>query len=507
MENVDLEGPEELIADAAANGWDPDEPIDRHPIPERGSAPSDDEPSRGKGLLIAAIVVALAVIAAVVAVTQRGGDDDDGVEAGDPSSSSVIASEAESTEAAGTEESIGSAPVGEEAAEGAESAAGAETGESDGTESPSSTLDLPATVDRSNAPISVVGMSSLSNVRLRTNRAAYRFTADRTGEIESMRLYFIVNTSRSGYAAGTGGTINVTVAPENSEGMPDEDRLLPGRFEATFGLVNGAFSGEDRGQFIKDSLLGGWQFSEPLSVEAGESYFIIFENADPSPANNFVSLDLVIDLLPDALAGGPPIPSPARRTDFAFFEDREGQDWFQADTHSSGHWRTPIFQVEYADGATQGQGFMQYQAGNAFELSGTSAIRTTIRLDHDRTISELAARVGAHPTGSVILELATLDGEVLRSVTGSANGTANYRNAVWVEGTVEPLTLEADTDYALVVRPGSGYSGTVIPLQAGLTYGYSPDSVFPFGRAQTSPDGQNWTDWRSGLFYQSISVK
>ncbi|MEM7325799.1 MAG: hypothetical protein AAF531_22125, partial [Actinomycetota bacterium] len=93
------------------------------------------------------------------------------------------------------------------------------------------------------------------------------------------------------------------------------------------------------------------------------------------------------------------------------------------------------------------------------------------------------------------------------SVQASTDAVANYRNAVWAEGSVEPLTLTAGTQYAFVVRAAPGYSGDVVPLQAGVNYGFAPKSVFPFGVAQTSPDGSSWTNWRNGLFYQSISIR
>ena len=518
MKNVDLDGPGGLAAETQIEGLpDHDSNSDDPSGSDRGIDDGPESRPLSTYLLIAVFCLGLLLVIAVVARSQLAGDSDS-VQADATASSAGEPGQGDTTDgggalqADGTQDSIGSSleteqPSTDSTADTTSQDEADSTEASSGATDGSSTSEVPAAAPTSDAPISVVGMSSLSNVRLRTNRAAYRFTADRDGSIESMRLYFIVNTSRSGYAAGSGGSINVTVAPEGSDGLPDESCTMAGRFQATFGLVDGAYSGADRGQFIKDSLLGGWDFSEPISVEAGEKYFIIFDNADPSPANNFVSLDLVIDLIPDSAAGQGPIPSPARRTDFSFFEDREGQAWFQADEHSSGHWRTPIFQVEYADGGTQGQGFMQYEARNAFELSGSSAIRTTIELGQDRTVSELAARVASHPSAPVILELTTIDGEVLRSVTAPASGTINYRGAVWAEGTVEPLTLKAGAEYALVVRAGSGYSGSIVPLQAGLTYGFTADSVFPFGRAQTSPDGKDWSDWRNGLFYQSISVK
>lgn len=457
----------------------------------------DYQGGRPLGGLLLALVLVLASVLAIVFVA----GDRLGIGQADDSLSSEVA-DPTTADADTTTDRVDEDPV--LAVDGQDSSAG---GEEPDDEPELTEAELAAARSiRPDAPISVVGMSSLSNVRLRTNRATYRFTAEQTGEVEALRLYFIVNTSRPGYASGNGGTVSVTVAPDDGTGLPDESRLLPGRFDATFDLANGAPTG-DRGDFIKNTLLGRWAFSEPIPVEAGQSYHFIFTNTDADPDNNFVSLDLVIDLLPDSDTSGQPIPSPARRTDIGFVEDRAGQPWFIADTHSSGHWRTPIFQVDYVDGTSQGQGFMQYETSDAFQLSGSSALRTTITLPADRTVSQLAARVAQHPTAPVILELTDGDGEVLRSVSVPANGQLNYRSAVWVEGTVEPITLEAGQTYALVVRAGEGYSGSVTPLQAGLTYGFSSAAVYPFGVAQTSTDGSSWSDWRSGLFYFSFSVK
>ncbi len=476
--------------------------------------PSDYETERsgrGRWFLLLALVVMIAA-AAIYLLSDRQADQPQdnagpasgqiGVDAGENEERSTLAVET----ASDTAESTDLAPTTESTSTGDESTVD-ESEEAAEESEPEVADSVPPEqlADTSQVPIAVPGMTSLSNVPLRTNRAAYRFTADRTGEVDSVRLYYIVNTSKSGYANGTGGTVGMTVAPDDGTGLPDETGLFPGRAEASFGLDGGAIIG-DRSEYVRDTLFGRWMFSEPIPVEAGKDYHIIFQNLDPDPTNNYVSLDLVIDLVPETLRGSGPIPSPAARSDYGFVMS-SGDGWRLADAHSEGHRQTPIFEVTYTDGSTQGQGFMQYEARATFSLTGSAAIRTTITVPEDRTVSELAARVGAQAGGSVILELATIEGEVLRSVSASTDATANYRNAVWAEGTVEPLSLKAGQTYAFVVRAGSGYTGDVVPLQAGVNYGFAPKSVFPFGTAQTSPDGSTWSDWRNGLFYQSISVR
>lgn len=503
MANINTERSDEL-ADHAVGPDHAGEELDaEYPSPEQTTG------GTGRGLWILLLAVLLAAAALAVFVLRDRQTDQPAAEAAPASGQLGADTSTEDRETLAVD--TGSASDGGTEAEGSPEAedSAAEDEAADVEEEPEP--EVPGSVppeqieDAAEIPISVVGMTSLSNVPLRTNRAAYRFTADQSGEVDSIRLYYIVNTSKSGYANGTGGTVGMTVAPDDGNGLPDESRLFPGRAEAAFGLNGGAIVG-DRSEYVRDTLFRRWEFSEPVPVEAGQDYHIIFQNLDPDPTNNYVSLDLVIDLLPESLRGGDPIPSPATRNDYGFVES-SSEGWRVADSHREGHRQTPIFEITYTDGNTQGQGFMQYEARATFQLTGTAAIRTTITVPEDRSVSELAARVGAQGGGSVILEITTMDGEVLRSVEAPTDALANYRSAVWAEGTVDPLTLEAGTQYAFVVRAGQGYSGDVVPLQAGVNYGFAPKSVFPFGTAQTSPDGSSWTDWRNGLFYQSISVR
>ncbi|MEM9650554.1 MAG: hypothetical protein AAGA65_00570 [Actinomycetota bacterium] len=493
------------------------DPIDAIDPPDNGTIPADvADPSPRRARLFVGLVLLLAIAGGAVFLLQNRQSDTLDDQAGPGGGQASAGADGQTEDGKATldvdvgdgEETAGDQGVGtavsvevDDESDASTDDAADSTDQEDPDEQPI-TDQIQAAAD---VPISIVGMTSLSNVPLRTNRATYRFTADRTGEVDSVRLYYIVNTSRTGYANGTGGTVLMTVAPDDGSGLPDEANLFAGRAEATFGLNGGAIIG-DRSSYVRDTLFGRWDFSEPIPVVAGQDYHIVFQNLDPDPTNNYVILDLVIDLLPDSLQGSDPIPSPAARSEFGFVQS-SGDGWRLADAHPEGHRQTPIFEVTYTDGNTQGQGFMQYEARGTFALTGSSAIRTTITVPEDRTVSQFAARVGAQAGGAVILEMTTMDGEVLRSVQASTDAVANYRNAVWAEGSVEPLTLTAGTQYAFVVRAAPGYSGDVVPLQAGVNYGFAPKSVFPFGVAQTSPDGSSWTNWRNGLFYQSISIR
>ena len=351
--------------------------------------------------------------------------------------------------------------------------------------------------------LSVIAMASLGNRPVRT-KAAYWFVANQTGDITSLRQYYVVNNQRPGYALGTGGKMLVSVAPDNGKGLPDESKIFPGTITVDFKLNNGAPPAI--ADYVQNVQLGKFEFSSAIPVEKGKKYFIIFENTDSRPTANYVSLDLAIDLRAATNAPNvPPIsPNPGRRYDLGYLEDRGGS-WVPYDTRPEGHWYTPIFEVTYSDGTVIGNGFMEWEHEATFTLAGSSALRTTIKLPKSKTITELAARSTHHPTAPLILELTTIDGTVLRSVTVKTTGDANHRNAVWVIGEIEPLTLEAGKEYALVFRAGPGYSGTVVPLKS--SFGFTQGTQFPYGKAQTSSDGKNWTTWGNGILYFSMAIK
>lgn len=339
-------------------------------------------------------------------------------------------------------------------------------------------------------------MSSLANYNLvGSRRASYRITAEQTSSVESLRLYFIDNSTRTGYASGTGGKIRVQIAPDNGNGQPDETRTFPGKFDATFGLTNGKYQNSDRTAFIKNKLLGLWTFDQPIPLTKGQTYHILFKNIDPNPTTNYIAIDMVIDMVPID-SGNPCINSPARPNNLGFLRTA-GNGWQDSTCDKHGSW-TPIYEFRYTNGGIQGQGIMQWDNNATFRISGNAAVRTTIQLPKDQTITELAARVERNTTGSVALQLETLDGKVLASTNAATNGPGNYRNAVWAKGTITPTTLKANTDYALVVRPKNGYNGTVVPLQAGTNYGFHPTSTMPYGKAQTSTNGTTWTPWSGG---------
>ena len=68
---------------------------------------------------------------------------------------------------------------------------------------------------------------------------AYRFVAERLGSIVAFRPFIVVNTSRLGYAAGTGGTVELLLVPDDGAGLPDDSRIL-GRAEFQMNLIDGA---------------------------------------------------------------------------------------------------------------------------------------------------------------------------------------------------------------------------------------------------------------------------
>ena len=126
---------------------------------------------------------------------------------------------------------------------------------------------------------------------------AYRFLAERSGTVSAVRPYIVVNTSREGYAAGTGGTVRVSLVADDGAGLPAEDEVLAvGEIEMA--LVDGklpppADTEEKRAQNYPSIPLGG----QP--IVAGQTYHLVFEQVDPDPVANYVGLDLLYQTTPE----------------------------------------------------------------------------------------------------------------------------------------------------------------------------------------------------------------
>ncbi|MGH9681615.1 MAG: putative Ig domain-containing protein, partial [Candidatus Acidiferrales bacterium] len=133
-----------------------------------------------------------------------------------------------------------------------------------------------------------VGGDSLGNTALGPfgNVASYRFRATHSGAVDKIRVYLIPD--RIGYAAGTGGEMQVSIEPDDGTAAhaPSGTQL------ATTELAKPlAETGTAR-------YFPVLSFAVHLTITAGELYHIVFKNVDLNPLFNFISVDSLYNRYP-----------------------------------------------------------------------------------------------------------------------------------------------------------------------------------------------------------------
>lgn len=353
-------------------------------------------------------------------------------------------------------------------------------------------------------PVQTHGMSSLANFRIgysRNDSASYSYTAEHTSTLTALRMYWVVNLDRSGYAGGNGGIIRVRVCPALPNGAPDLSKVFAGKFDATFGLVDG-YRKSGYAEFVREKMFGLWRFDQPIPQVKGQRYHVLFENVDPNPKVNYISIDLTYDM-----DRGQNIVDPTEKPYGHWRRAGKGgwTDYTNGGSGNQGRW-TPIIDLTFANGGHQGPGWIAWRRDDdVHSLAGSGAARMVYKPPVDVTVSKLWGRVVAG-AGSVKLQIETLGGDVIRSSVRRAAGQVNYRGEVWVEGEFDPVVLEAGTEYALVIR-SSDFRGILRPLQCGKAYGFHPSTYFEFGHPEKSVDGSRWQVWQGGSFFPQMALE
>ena len=127
----------------------------------------------------------------------------------------------------------------------------------------------------------LIGADSLDNFHVggpRDSAFAYRFRAQWTGTVDSVRFYAILNTEErpKGYSGGTGGRFRVSLVADTggADGVPGEHVLAHADYDPT-----------------RANLFPRVRFPAPARVERGRFYDIVFTNVDPLPAENYASVN------------------------------------------------------------------------------------------------------------------------------------------------------------------------------------------------------------------------
>jgi hypothetical protein len=308
-------------------------------------------------------------------------------------------------------------------------------------------------------------------------RSSFRFRASGTSLV-AFRMYLIIE--KDGYAGGTGGSVVAAI---------HRDDGTPAHHPADSPLATTAVPLEPFPHV---------RFVLPVGLEAGELYHLVFENTDPAPTANFVSLN--------SLFTDPPIvPRQAQFTDV---------DWAQLMDYGDG-WRlrpeyTPILQLEWAGGRVDGVGYMESWIGAAKVLSGAArAGETFIVSGGDVMVSRVAVRL-ARLAGDGPLTIRLERGNGLRLAEGEIPASAfpvseagTHARSTWVTWTVDPPIRLLDLHrYNLELSTDGETRYQVHVLRKGVAVGFRPPTYFGDGSARYDP-GTGWVafdpGWRGPL--------
>ena len=313
---------------------------------------------------------------------------------------------------------------------------------------------------------------------------SYRMRANHTGALQSINVYFIPD--RPGYAAGNGGTIQVSI--NTDDGTPAHN---PSSKVLTSYVI------KNYGDLAPSRYFPQITFPSPANLVAGQLFHIVFTNIDAKPATNFMSVDGLYQ-------PNPPWPTQptVSDTDLATLLTDAGQSWAERKGI------TPTVQLTYADGWTQGLGYMEVWYNAPQIASGSSAVREffTVSGGSKRVTSISIRAVRVNGSDPLIVHLENADGTVVEegsipadSIPTGASLADPYGSPLayaWATYTFSSAhTLVSGQSYNLDFEATSTSAYQFFPVRKGLAYGFQNGTYFKDGHAEFKQDGGNWQGW------------
>jgi hypothetical protein len=306
---------------------------------------------------------------------------------------------------------------------------------------------------------------------------AFRFRATWTGTVVAVRCYIIKNVNgRSGYSAGNGGTMRVTLRADS--GQRPHVPVGPALATKTFGADAAGFFPLIR-------------FDQPAHVVAGRLYYVVFANVGPDPARNYVSINALYSA--SRLGRGPAVPD-----GLAVLEgDPTGGATRWAPRRSLPHeYYLPIVDLVGGEaGQHDGLGYME--VWDPKPIGAGAKVRQLLRAEGTRPtrVDGASLRIRRRSGGTpLVLRLERADGQALASASLSA-GAVPTRGPGWIHVRFsKPVKLAPGTDFALTASAAVGSSYEAFPIRKGTGFGFDHSTFFNDGYAQFN-DGDGWVGW------------
>jgi hypothetical protein len=325
-----------------------------------------------------------------------------------------------------------------------------------------------------------VGSDGLCNTTIGPwqHKVSYRFRATHSGVLRQAMIYLIPD--RSGYAGGTGGTIQVSINTDDGSAAHHPS----GTSLATYYISNAASLPSPQRYFYV------MKFSNPPTLNAGQVYHMIFQNVDGNPNSNFISVDTLYES--STQSSIPPAPSDPYA---AVLMTEVGGPW----TPRVGF--APVYELDYQDGASEGIGYMAAWVGDQQNISGTSPLRENFTVSGSQiNVTSAAIRLSRIKGGDPLkIRLENANGSLIEEGYVDASNiplsTASSPIDAWA---IYPFssahTLVPGQSYHLVFECSSTSTYQAFPLQKGNYYGFQSTTYFPDGLAEVKIN-DSWTGW------------
>jgi len=332
---------------------------------------------------------------------------------------------------------------------------------------------------RAQAYGAAVGGDGLANTRLGPQGCmiSYRFRAKHSGYLDQIRVYLIPD--KAGYAAGTGGTIRVTLNTDDGSSAHDPSSSVL----ATHWITNIlSLPSPSRYFYVV-------KFANTPWITAGRLYHLVFKNADAYPTVNYLSVDDLYHTVPTT-----PSQPTVSDTNLAVLLSAGGGSW------QVRHGFTPIYELDFASGNSEGVGYMEGWVGFPRTISGVHAVRETFTVSSNVQVSSAAIRLSRiWGTAPLVVRLENANGVLVHQGTIPAADipVTNATTPVWTKLNFgASYTLLAGHTYHLDFESSSTSLYEAFPIRKGSKYGFRSSTYFPYGHAEFNVSG-SWYGWEA----------
>lgn len=328
-----------------------------------------------------------------------------------------------------------------------------------------------------------IGTDGLANTTIGPygNTASYRIRAKHSGTLQQALIYLIPD--HPGYSGGTGGKIQVTLHTDDGTAAHNPSSTVLASY-----VISGAATLPSPARYFYTV-----KFSSPPSLTAGQIYHMVFKNIDANPTVNFISVDALYQLNPTA-----PIQQALGNLDAGVLLSDGGGPW----NPRLGY--TPIYQLSFTNGVTEGVGYIEGWVGAPEPVSGTRAVREAFTVSGSSVkIASVAVRV-ARVAGNdpLVVRLENANGVLIEQATIPASAipqsNATAPSYFWASLPFSTTyTLLAGSTYHLDLQSSATSTYETFPIRKGYAYGFQNTTYFRDGSAQFELNASwfGWTQW------------